>query len=198
MQAEAFSEYVGSCDYRYIRVQLQYRSRYPWRDRSGQRLPENFPFSLSGQQEDFFRLQNRSNSHGNRLFRYLSGIGKKSGICPDRFLRKLHQMCLRDKLFRWLVKTNMPIMSNAQQPQVDGAVFGNDSLISLALARQVFCTAVRKPGSAKIHSVEQVLLHKTMVALLMESIQSTIFVQINGSGLGKIQIAEAYHRARYR
>lgn len=54
MQAEAFSEYVGSCDYRYIRVQLQYRSRYPWRDRSGQRLPENFPFSLSGQQEDFF------------------------------------------------------------------------------------------------------------------------------------------------
>ena len=83
----------------------------------------------------------------------------------------------------------MPIMSNAQQPQVDGAVFGNDSLISLALARQVFCTAVRKPGSAKIRSVEQVLLHKIMVALLMESIQSTIFVQINGSGLGKIQIA---------
>ncbi len=41
---EAFSEYGGSCDYRYIRVQLQYRSRYPWRDRSGQRLPENFPF----------------------------------------------------------------------------------------------------------------------------------------------------------
>ena len=73
----------------------------------------------------------------------------------------------------------MPIMSNAQQLQVDGAVFGNDSLISLALARQVFCTAVRKPGSAKIHSVEQVLLHKIMVALLAVRSQAPVFVQIH-------------------
>ena len=85
-----------------------------------------------------------------------------------------------NKVFIRLVKAYVAVKTDTQKLQIDAAQFRNMLVIALTLARQIDRAAVGDKGivNADINVIEEIMIHKIAVALIVFAVKPYIFVKI--------------------
>ena len=90
-----------------------------------------------------------------------------------------------------LVETDVAVVADAQQLQVDAADALDDSVIAGALALGIHVGAVGQVDGfgADVDQIEQVAVHEAPVAFGMLLGQAAVLVQVDAGDLGEVQVA---------
>ena len=132
-------------------------------------------------QQESSCLHNCLYPHGISLSWNIRRRSKKSFICLNSTLLKVHTMCPRLKCLSWLIKSNMSIMSHSKKLKIYASKASDQFLITLH--HLFYCLVpfhwANVCVSPEYSPDEQMLMHKVIIALFIGSRQSFIFVQID-------------------
>ena len=104
-------------------------------------------------------------------------------------------MSLFRELLTWLVEGDVTVVADAQQLNVHAAGLLYQLLIALALCLQILCGAAWNAGVflVDVDVVEQIVVHKVTVALVVVAVQSCILVQVDSFYMAKVHSALVVH-----
>ena len=173
-------------------MKLQDGCRYIWSDRSVERFVKGICFGLSCRdQKDFFSRHDVLDSHGIRLLRHIIHAFKKSCVCLDGALCKIHTVSFLFKSRSRLIEADMPVSADSQQLHVDTAYAADDFIIIRAGFFTVFFQAVWYVGFCfiDVYVIKQIGVHEIAIALIIFSGKSFILIKVYGCDLRKIQIS---------
>ena len=141
-------------------------------------------------QENFFRLHNRFDTHGVSLARYILFFFKETFVSFDGAFGQVYAVSLFFKNRTWLIKTDVTIVSQSEKLKIDTACFTDDFVISGAGMFAVRIRTVRYEGSGlvDIDVIEEICIHKITIALIVVPGKTSVFVQVHRSYSGKVQI----------
>ena len=85
----------------------------------------------------------------------------------------------------------MSIVAKAQKLKIYAADLFDDLIVAGTFFVTVRLGSIRNVGAGQIdiYMLEQIVVHEIVVALVIISIQSFIFIQVNSRNAGEIQIA---------
>ena len=104
-------------------------------------------------------------------------------------------MCLRFKVVVWLIETDMAVRSDTKKLQVNLAHFFQKGIVEATAGSCVQVGAIRNMSilNINIYTLKKMLIHEITVALVILSIQSYIFIQIDRSYMGEIKDSILVH-----
>ncbi len=178
--------------HRNVGVELKDRRGDRGRDRSEERLFENFLLRLAvGNEQDLLCLQDRNHSHRNGLLRDLVYTVEEARIRLDRRLVQIDHVRVLDENVGRLVESDVSVQTDPEQLQIDPAQAIDPRVVLGALARKVRRASVGNKGvlTTDVDVIEKVFLHKITVALRVILTQPNVFVQIDRDRLAEVNVA---------
>ena len=114
---------------------------------------------------------------------------KKATIRRNRALGQIDQTGARIGRTAGLIKSNMPIATNAEQPQIHTATRPYLSFKSLALEIGIHCHAIgyMRIPQLDIRTRKKRVIHKIAITLWIRAIKPPILIEIKGGQARKIQ-----------
>ena len=135
-------------------------------------------------------VANGTYAHGKRGFRNLVGVvAEEAGVCYQRVGGQCANACSRGEGGEGLVEGNVSVNAAAAEEQINSAKGRNLILVSLALGIKVLSHTVQYVYVLRrdIYVIEEIIVHKVPIALVMLSRKSYVFVHIEG-----YDVLEAY------
>ena len=131
--------------------------------------------------KDLTGLHDGSDTHGIRLLGHVVNGCKETLIGLNGALGQVHAVCGPGEILIRLIKTNMAVVSKAQQLKVNAALSFNYILIPGALFFAVRFCSVRNIGilHVNINVFEKVIIHEIVVALVVILCQAPVFIQVH-------------------
>ena len=107
-------------------------------------------------------------------------------------------MCAILKVVIWLIETDVTIRSDSKKLQIYSSDILKQSIVCFTACLRIKIGTIRNMGilNVDIDSAEQVLVHEITIALVIRSVQSHIFVQVNGLNVRKIKDSFFIHSSQ--
>ena len=144
-----------------------------------------------GKQEHAAGVHDAANAQADRLTGHVVFTVEEAAVGLDGAMRKVDDVAAIHKRVGRLVKADVAVAANAKNLDINAACLGNGFIIAGAFRLLVGGVAVGDMGAGRVDvdMIEQLGLHKAVIALLVLNRQSAVLIQVKGLRLGEIQHA---------
>ena len=136
--------------------------------------------ALTGSEEkDLASLENAMYTHSERVLRNVSLGREEAGVSLDGVGGKLNEVSKSLKLSVGLVEADVAVSADTENLNVGAAESVDLSLVLAAELAYVLCSSVGNAGVSlvDVNSVEEVLVHKVAVALIVVGSNGVVLVE---------------------
>jgi len=147
-------------------------------------------------QKNLLGIANSTNANGKCSLGHLVGvIVEETGVHDQSVLGQGANASTGGQRCEGLIECNVAVNAAAAQEQVDAAVRSDLVLIALALSFQILSHTIENVDvlSRNINVIEEVVVHKIPVALVVLSGQTNVLVHIKGYNILKGDLAGLIH-----
>ena len=158
-------------------------------NRSADNLFQNISLvSAADNHQNLLCLHNGLDAHSISLLRNIIDAGEETLVCFNGAGLQIYTVSQSSEGVIRLVKSDMSIVAKAQKLKIYAADLFDDLIVASALFIAVRFGSIRNIGAGQvdIYMLEQIIVHEIVVALIIVSGQTLVFIQVYSRNTGKI------------